>query len=170
MLVGGCTPLGGPPDETFEPMIVGVVDRVTIDGRDTNLVFADGSELRVDHIVALEGVSIRPGPGDLVLYSDDVGGSQWMRVGRGEESCWVFQDGFAWDGGDHWIFQSGLSLATAPDYELPDTDDEPGGWVSDTSRFCLDAAGRITEGPWGPSGRGDWRVGVASTGILRAEN
>jgi hypothetical protein len=64
----------------------------------------------------------------------------------------VFQDGYAWDGGDRWTFHSGLSLKTAPGYELPYTDDDPGGWTSNIAQFCLDAEGRITAGP-GPGDR-----------------
>jgi hypothetical protein len=87
-----------------------------------------------------------------VLYSDDVDGNPWMRVGHGDESCWVFQDGSAWDGGDRWIFESGLSLETAAGYELPYADDDPGGWTSDIAQFCLDEEGRVTAGP-GPGDR-----------------
>jgi hypothetical protein len=148
--MAGCVPLGGPPEGTFVPDVVGIVAEASREGRETTLSLEDGTEVRFDHVVAFEGTtfdSLRKG--DLVLYVADVGGNPWVRRARPDGSCLQIREGFAWDDGDRWIFESGLVLEVVDEYERPYVDNEPGGWTSNVSWFCLDTDGRIREGPFG---------------------
>jgi hypothetical protein len=138
----GCTGFDRPAT-VFEPTEVGAIE--SIDGiRDMRfaLRLEQGVELEIDLSDAnYEPASRTPNSGDLLLYVEDVGGKPWVLALSGEADCFMIQ-GRAIDEGDHLLFETGLRLPKAADYDpgYPGPLEE----YSDQAHFCLDREGVVT--------------------------
>jgi hypothetical protein len=102
----------------------------------------DGELLEVDLGNATsEPQSRTPNPGDLLIYVDDVSGKPWVLAVSGQPSCFMVMER-AIDEGDHLVFETGLRLPKAEDYDP--------GWpgpleeYGDQARFCINEEGVVT--------------------------
>ena len=132
------------PATVFEPSDIGVVD--SIEGiRDMRfeIRLADGTNLDVDLAEATyQPASRTPEPGDLLIYVADVGGKPWVLALSGQADCFMIQGG-AVDEGDHLVFETGLRLPKAEDYD-PGWPGPLEEYTSDQARFCINHDGVVT--------------------------
>lgn len=132
------------PAAAFEPSDVGVVD--SIEGiRDMrfDIRLADGTNLDVDLAEATyQPASRTPERGDLLIYVADVGGKPWLLALSGQADCFMIQ-GRAINEGDHLLFESGLRLPKAGDYD-PGWPGPLEEYTSDQARFCINREGVVT--------------------------
>jgi hypothetical protein len=132
------------PDTIFEPTTVGVI--ASIEGiRDMRFAIEldDGTRLEVDLSAGTyEPASRTPNPGDLFVYVEDVGGEPWVLVLSGQADCFMIQ-GQALDEGGHLIFESGLRLPKAADYDAGYLGSFE-GYTSDQAHFCINSLGVVT--------------------------
>jgi hypothetical protein len=132
------------PAEVFAPSEVGVIESIEgIRNMRFTIRLEDGTRLDVDLAEGTyEPASRTPNPGDLFVYVDDVGGKPWMLAVAGQGECFMVQ-GRAIDDGDHLVFESGLRLPKAADFD-PGSAGPLSEYTSDQAHFCINGEGVVT--------------------------
>lgn len=134
------------PDVVFDPTHVGVVESVDVpQGAETEIQLAQGELLVIDFAggATANDVPGTPREGELLLYVADVGGKPWVLALSGQADCFMVR-GRAIDTGEALVFESGLRLPKADDYDAGGLPGPPTEYTWDQSRFCVNAQGIIT--------------------------
>jgi hypothetical protein len=139
----GCTGFDRPAT-VFEPSEVGVISAVDLlTAAETALTLEDGRRIDIDLAggATANDVPGTPQEGQLLIYVEEVGGKPWVLALSGGADCFMIQ-GRAIDEGDHLVFETGLRLPKAADYDP--------GWpgpleeYSDQAHFCINREGVVT--------------------------
>lgn len=134
------------PDLVFRPTDTGIVESleglrdleqaVTLDNGDRLIIDFGGG-------AAANDIPGTPRNGQLLIYAADVGGKPWVLLLSGQGDCFTIQ-GRAIDTGDDLVFESGLKLPKARDYDPRSLPGPPTEYTSDQARFCVNSDGVIT--------------------------
>jgi predicted small lipoprotein YifL len=134
------------PDLVFGPTDIGVIESVEgIRNAEQAVTFDDGERLVIDFGggATANDVPGTPRTGQLLIYAADVGGKPWVLLLSGQGDCFMIQ-GRATDTGDDLVFESGLKLRKAVDYDSRGLPGPPTEYTSDQARFCVNSDGVIT--------------------------